>query len=140
MTMWSVEVSGVTAASPQRIWSFYEDTATAPKWDPLVAEIRPDGPLALGRTAHNKPLRGPAVPTTISELTAHVSYTETVHLPGAAMAWTHRLAPNQTSLTITHGVRCTGPLAGVYRLLYRRKFAAGMRIALDNLIARAEAD
>lgn len=136
--MWSIEVTGATNAPSRRIWAIYEDTDSAPEWDPLVGEIRPDGPLALGRTARNKPRRGPAMPSTITELTPNASYTETIRVPGATMAWTHTLTPVPSGTTIAHGIRCQGPLSPVYRLLYRRSFRAGMRTALDSLIARAE--
>ena len=137
--MWSLEKTGTTTAAPERIWAIYEDTPSAPDWDPLVGEIRPDGPLTLGRTAHNKPRRGPAMPSTITECSAGSSYTETIRVPGATMAWTHTLSRTDSGTDIRHGVVCEGPLALVYGLLYRRSFDRGMRVALDNLIARAEA-
>ena len=121
MTMWSVEVTGSTVASADRIWSIYEDTATAPQWDPLVGEIRPDGPLTLGRTARNKPRHGPSMPSTITEFTAGASYTETIRVPGARTDWTHTLTDTPPTLTITHGMRCSGPFAPLYRMLYRKR-------------------
>ncbi|HET9073846.1 MAG TPA: SRPBCC family protein [Solirubrobacteraceae bacterium] len=134
-----IEVAGTTRAPAARIWAVYEDTATAPDWDPLVGEIRPDGPLELGRTAHNKPRRGPAMPSTITELTAGTSYTESIRVPGAILHWSHTLTAGPDGVTaIRHGVRCEGALAGVYALLYQRSFHRGMRVALDNLIARVE--
>jgi hypothetical protein len=136
--MWSIEHTGNTGAPPERVWAIYEDTATAPEWDPLVGEIRPDGPLALGRTAHNKPRRGPAMPSAITELSPNASYTETIRVPGAVMDWTHTLTTIETGTKITHGLRCYGSLSAIYKLLYRRSFDRGMRAALDNLIARAE--
>ena len=137
--MWSIEQTGTTSAVPERIWAVYEDTASAPEWDPLVGEIRPDGPLALGRTARNKPRHGPSMPTTITEITPNVSYTETIRVPGASMDWTHTLSSTPTATIIRHGVRCHGPLSPLYKLLYHRGFTTGMRTALDNLIARTEA-
>ena len=138
LKMWLIQQTGTTTAPPERIWVIYEDTETAPDWDPLVGEIRPDGPLALGRTARNKPRRGPAMPSKITELTLNSSYTETIRVPGATMDWTHTLTTTPAGTTITHGVRCQGPLASIYRLLYRQSFHSGMRTALDNLITRAE--
>ncbi|BEP11698.1 hypothetical protein acdb102_00090 [Acidothermaceae bacterium B102] len=67
--MWSLEYTQHTTAETDRIWSWYLDHASAPTWDPLIGEIRPDGPMVAGGTGHNKPMTGPAVPFTYTEVT-----------------------------------------------------------------------
>ena len=137
--MWQLQSSSEFDASPATIWAWYEDTSSAPSWDPLIAEIRPDGPLALGQTGRNKPRRGPSAPFVYTEVTPGVSYTEVTKAPGAAMAFSHTLEPRGQRTLVTHGVTCTGPLSGLYRLLMRRSFDAGMTEALAGLARLAQA-
>ena len=136
---WSIEVRGTTTASPERMWEWYEATDRAPEWDRLIRGIDADGPIELGGGGRNRPRFGPAVPFTYTEVTRLSSYTDLISVPGAQMAWTHRLVPGPAGLEVIHGVECSGPLSGVYRLLSRRTFTAGMRDALDELLRRAEA-
>lgn len=137
--MWTLQHSREVSASPATVWAWYEDTARAPSWDPLIAEIRPDGPLALGQTGRNKPRRGPSAPFTYTEVTPDVSYTEVTKVPGARMAFWHILEPQGATTVVRHGVDCTGPLSGLYGLLMRRTFNAGMLTALKGLAELAQA-
>lgn len=137
--MWNLTYTKRTSASREAVWASYEDFSTTPEWDPLVAEIRTNGPLAVGRKGHNKPKRGPALPSVVTEVTPGTSYTEVVRLPGASTSWSHVLADAGPDLEITHAVTCTGPLAAVYGLLFRRSFEQGMPVALDGLARRAAA-
>lgn len=137
--MWSLQHEREFQATAETVWAWYEDTASAPSWDPLIGEIRCDGPLAVGVTGRNKPRRGPSAPFVYTEVTPGVSYTEETKLPGARMAFWHTLQPRGDGTVVTHGVTCTGPLARLYQLFVRRSFDAGMVQALDGLAALAQA-
>lgn len=137
--MWSLQHEREFQASAGTVWAWYEDTASAPSWDPLIAEIRCEGPLAVGVTGRNKPRRGPSAPFEYTEVTPGVSYTEVTRLPGARMAFWHALRQRGDMTVVTHGVVCTGPLAGLYRLLMRSSFNAGMVRALEGLANLAQA-
>ena len=137
--MFSLQHERDVRTSAETVWAWYEDTASAPSWDPLIGEIRCDGPLAVGVTGRNKPRRGPWAPFIYTEVTPGRSYTEVTKLPGARMAFWHTLQPRADVTVMTHGVTCTGPLSGVYGLLVRRSFDAGMVQALDSLAALAQA-
>lgn len=137
--MWSLQHARELRASAETVWAWYEDTASAPSWDPLIGEVRCDGPLAVGVTGRNTPRHGPSVPFVYTEVTPGVSYTEQTRLPGARMAFWHTLQPRGDVTVVTHGVMCTGPLARVYRLVVGRSFDAGMQQALEGLAALAQA-
>lgn len=136
--MWELEHTHRTTAAPDRVWEWYLDHASAPDWDPLVARISPDGPMVVGGTGRNTPRTGPSVPFRYTEVTPGVSYTEVSRLPGARMAFTHLLTPDGSGTTISHGMRCEGPLTPVYRLLLGRSYRSGMPAALAALARSAE--
>lgn len=136
--MWQLEHSQRTTADPQRVWAWYLDHASAPSWDPLIAEIRPDGPMAVGSGGRNTPRRGPAVRFRYTEVTPERSYTEVSRPPGARMAFTHLLTVDGATTTVTHGMRCEGPLTPLYRVLMGRSFRRGLPVALANLLRLAE--
>lgn len=138
--MWTIEVAGDASADRETVWAWYEATDEAPSWDPLVRRIEPDGPIAVGSGGRNHPAGGPPVRFRYTEVTRLVSYTEVSSSPGAAFAFTHRLEVRPDGgVHLVHGVEVSGPLAGLYRLLLRRKFERGMAEALDNLVRRVEA-
>ena len=136
---WSIEVEKTTSAPPERLWAWYEATDRAPEWDPLIGEIRPDGPFALGSTGRNKPRTGPSVRYVITEYLEPVSYTELSRAPGASMAFGHRITEvGADTWQVRHDVVCSGPLSAVYRLVLSRSYRAGMATALEGLIRLAE--
>ena len=136
--VWRLEYTERTSASPQRIWSWYLDHRSAPSWDPLIAEIRPDGPIAIGIGGSNKPRFGPPVRFTYTEVTEDRSYTEVSHAPGARMAFTHLLIRDGDATVVTHGLECEGPLTPLYRLLLGRSYRKGMPEALTGLLRLAQ--
>lgn len=136
--MWELEYVQRTSAPPERVWDWYLDHVSAPSWDPLVREIRPDGPMVVGGTGRNRPRLGPSVAFHYTEVTPQVSYTEVSRPPGARMAFTHVLAADPSGTTVTHGMRCEGPLTPLYRLLLARSYRSGMPTALRNLLRAAE--
>lgn len=89
--VWSIEVDRTTSAPPERLWAWYEATDRAPEWDPLIGQIRPDGPFALGATGRNKPRTGPSVRYLLTEYEELVGYTAISRAPGASMAFGHRI-------------------------------------------------
>jgi len=138
--MWTIEVAADAAADRETVWAWYEATDEAPSWDPLIRRIEPDGPMAIGSGGRNHPVGGPSVRFRYTEVTRVVSYTEVSSSPGASFAFTHRLEEAFGGrVRLVHGVEVSGPLAGLYRLLVRRRFERGMREALDNLVRRVEA-
>lgn len=89
--MWSIDFERVRTASPERLWARYEATDRAPVCDPLIGQIHPDRPFAMGATGQNKPRTGPSVRDVITEYEQLVSYTEVSRAPGASMAFGHRI-------------------------------------------------
>ena len=136
--MWSFEHTESTTATPEQIWAYYTDPASAPSWDPLVAHIKIDGPFTTGTTGTNTSAQGQKVKFTISEVTPFSSYTEINSLPLARLTWTHRIIPTPTGCTFTHGVIISGPLSTLYAFLLAKNFSQGMPIASRALARRAE--
>lgn len=136
--MWQLEYTQHTTASPEVIWRWYLDHESAPSWDPLIGQIRPDGPMAVGNGGRNKPRSGPSVPYLYTEVTPARSYTEVSRVPGARMAFTHLLTSSPSGTTVTHGMQCEGPLTPLYRIVLGRSYRKGMPQALAGLLRLAE--
>ncbi len=136
--MWQLEYTQTTTARPDTIWRWYLDHASAPSWDPLIGEIRVEGPMAVGSGGRNKPRSGPSVPFTYTEVTPGHSYTEVSRPPGARMAFTHLLVEGPHGTSVTHGMECEGRLTPLYRLVLGQAYRKGMPEALTNLLRLAE--
>ena len=136
--MWSFEHTEQTTATPERLWAYYVDAVTVPLWDPLVAEIRRNGPFATGTTGTSKPPQGPRVKSLLTEVAPYTSYTEVNQLPFARLSWTHRITPTQSGSTLTHGVIFSGPLSSLFALFLSKNFAHGIPLAMQRLVQFAE--
>lgn len=136
--MWSFEHTESTTATPEQLWAYYADPASAPSWDHLVAEIQINGPFATGTTGTNRPSRGPRVTFTLTEVTPYSSYTEVNTLPLAKLTWTHRILRTPVGSTFTHGVIFSGPFSSFYAFFLAKNYAQGIPRAMRTLARSAE--
>lgn len=138
--MWSIDISGVAAATRPTIWAWYEATDQAPSWDPLIKRIASNGPIREGVTGRNYPSTGPSLPFVYTEVTPLVSYTEVSKLLGARAAFTHRLTDlPDGKVKVLHGAEISGPLAALYRPFMHRNLKNGMQSAMNNFVRNVEA-
>lgn len=130
---WHLESSEKTTASAETVWAWYKATDIAPTWDPLVGEIKLNGPFSKGTTGTNTAPNGMKFNMIFTEVTRFKSYTEVTSLFGAKMIFAHTLIVNDHGCIIYHQVYCTGFLSSFYGLLLNKEYKTKFPLALKNL-------
>lgn len=136
--MWSFEHTETTRADPAQVWALYREPTRWPEWDHELAAVVADSPMILGAGGTLRPVRGPAVRFTVTELTEGVSFTDVARLPLARMTFAHHLAPTGSGTTLTHSVTITGPLSALFASLIGQQVAAELPAAMRSLARLAE--
>ncbi len=109
------ERSQETAASPEVVWRIWSDPLTWNEWNPDIARVALDKPLAVGTTGEmfmksgkHHDIRFEAIqPGREFQLLA------TRTIPGHPFIFRCEVAPVGSGSRITQAVRITGPLAGI---------------------------
>lgn len=130
-----------TTASPDRAWQAVTAVTTWPQWTKSMTSVQPlDGSdLAVGHRYRVKQPGFPPVVWKVTELRDEQEFTWVADSPGVRSVAFHRLDPTTDGGTrISIGVRQTGPLAGLLRLLtaartrqYLQLEAAGLKAASE---------
>jgi len=138
--MWAREHTESTTATPDQLWLRYAQPATWPDWDREVAEVTTQGPVAVGTRGRLKPVRGPAVSFSFTEVTAGVSFTNVSRLPLARLALAHHIEATSAGSRFTHRITITGPLAPLFARVIGKATAATLPTTMRALARLAEAD
>lgn len=137
--MWTFEHSEITSAAPAQLWARYVDPSTWPEWDHDVAAVTVQGPVAVGTRGRLKPVKGPAVSFTFTEVSPEVDFTDVSPLPMARLTLAHHIEPMATGSRFTHRVTIDGPLALLFARIIGKPIAAGLPAAMRALARLAEA-
>jgi ligand-binding SRPBCC domain-containing protein len=127
-----------TTATAEQIWPYYADPTRWPEWDHALAKASLDGPLVVGTSGRIHPVKGPRVSFTMTEVTAHRSFSDVTRFPFARITFTHVIAPTDSGCQLTHRFQVTGPLAPVFGVLIGRAIAAELPTAMRTLARLAE--
>jgi Polyketide cyclase / dehydrase and lipid transport len=136
---WMTEASTETTASPEAVWSLWEDVEGWPKWDDDVLKAQLHGPFETGSKGTLKPKGGPGTSFTMTEVVPFRSFTDQSKLPLATIDFHHVLHTDGSSTKIEHRVVMTGPLTFVFRRLIGSKIQRGLPGAVTKLARLAEA-
>jgi uncharacterized protein YndB with AHSA1/START domain len=126
------------AASPEVVWATLTEVDRWPAWNPDVAWVRPDGPVAAGMTFRWKSGPG-SIHSTIRELEPPRRLVLVGGTLGVAARHDWRLEPGPAGGTI---VRTEETWGGPLARLLRRRLQARLERRLDERLAhlRAEAE
>ncbi len=139
MSMWAFEHTETTSATPPQLWARYAEPTTWPEWDHEIAAVRVQGPVAVGTRGRLKPVKGPGVSFTFTEVSAGVGFTDVSRLPLARLTLAHHIEPMTTGSRFTHRVTITGPLAPLFARVIGKTIAASLPTAMRALARLAEA-
>jgi hypothetical protein len=120
------------------IWTLWTDVASWPEWDAEVLSATAQAPLALGVRGTLVPKVGRPSGFQISAWRPRSMYAVTTSLPLASLIVTRSLVTQGTSVTITHDVRFSGPLGGVFALLFGPRFRRVLPAVMTTLVALAQ--
>jgi len=116
--------ANVTAAA---VWErCYADPATWPDWNPEIASVRADGPIALGSHARVKFKTGLRLRFRVVEYEPERLFTDEARLPGARMGHRHVLEPTEAGVRLRNTIYFDGPLAGLWGRIGRKRAAGAL--------------
>ncbi len=131
-----------TTAAATRAWQTVADVTTWPQWTPSMSTVRPlDGvELAVGRRYRVKQPGLPPVVWRVTELAEADSFVWEANSPGVHTVAYHRVRPLEGGGTrIEIGIRQTGALSGVVRLLTQARTRRYLALEAAGLKAASEA-
>ena len=138
--MWPIEHTETTTATPQTVWSLWEDVPRWTEWDEGLDEISLDGPFAVGTPGKIKPTGGPRLPFTLIEVDAGTRrFTDETKLPLCRLRFAHALAATpdgRTAITIT--VSFHGLLRPLFQRVIGKDIAADLSAQTARLARAAE--
>jgi uncharacterized membrane protein len=129
------------AAPAAMVWSVISDVERWPTWTDSIDEVRitSAGPLAVGSTATVKQPGMPLATWTVTEWEPGRSFTWEATGPGIRTSGIHTVAPTGDGTSrATLAIHQTGPLDGVLRLLFGRRFRAFVAMEAAGLTRRSE--
>jgi hypothetical protein len=136
--MWTFEHTETTSATPGQVWAHYAEPSRWPEWDQDTAEVTMREPMTVGARGKLKPVKGPWMAFTFTEVTPQVGFTDVSRLPLTRLTFTHHIASTTAGSRITHRVSISGPLSPLFARVIGRTIAAGLPTAMQTLARLAE--
>ena len=133
-----IEHSIKTKATPEAIWSIWEDVENWPSWDHGIESSKIYGPFAVGTKGILKPKGGPAVKTELIEVNPKQSFVDKAKLPFAKIIVSHHLKQEGATTIVTHRIDMKGPLVFVFAILIGRGMRKNLPGEMKALINKAE--
>ena len=139
--MWSVESAADSAAPCTALWELLADPTGWTRWNPTVASVEFDGPLAEGVSGVFKPRSGPRAKVVVRDVRVGRGFTTVSQMPGAELRIVHELVdlPTGGARVIERSV-LQGALSQIWGLILGRQFARDMRDAVQGLVRVADAE
>lgn len=116
------------------IWRAWADVNNWPLWDKELEYCKMDGDFTEGRQFILKPINGPKVKITLSEVVVNKKFTDYCQFPGAIMYDAHELEETNNGLRITNTITVTGFLGFIWAHLVAKNVANSVPEQMDALI------
>jgi uncharacterized protein YndB with AHSA1/START domain len=125
-----------TAVPREKLWAALADIDHWTAWDTSMAEIRLDGPFAVGSTVVMTPVGQEPIRSTIVTIDEGTAYADETEFGGTVLRFSHTLSPLDDNRTrIVHRLEMSDDDAGQQiGSLITEDFLQ----AMDNLIAYAD--
>lgn len=136
---WSTQSTRETTATPQAVWDRWTTASAWSQDDPGCRWATLELPVTSGSKGQVK-TTGPAQKIVFTEVVALERMTFAIRLPGAMMTLPHTMAPGTTpgTLSVTHRIEISGPLAPLFGLVIGRGLArqlpAVVRLVTENAV------
>ena len=128
-------------AAADHVWAVLVDVEQWPEWTASMSEVKVlrDGPLGAGTRVR---IKQPRLPATVWEVTGFEparAFTWKATSPGMATTADHRSTPaGDDTVTVTLGMRRSGPLAPLVDLVFRRLTAEYVTMEAEGPKRRRE--
>ncbi|TCO38691.1 polyketide cyclase/dehydrase/lipid transport protein [Kribbella antiqua] len=97
--MWVHEHAAETAVPRQKIWAALADIDSWTAWDTSMAEIKLDGPFAVGSTVSMTPIGQDPIRSTIVAIDEGTTYADETVFGGTVLRFSHTLSSLPGGLT-----------------------------------------
>lgn len=133
--MWVKKFSKVyKGIQKEDVWNVWADVTNWPKWDKGLEYCDMKQSFIPGSQFILKPLGGPKVKITLSEVVPNKKFTDYCKFFGATMYDAHELDEVEEGLQITNTITVTGPLAFLWTHLVAKNVAMSVPEQTDNLV------
>lgn len=116
------------------VWHAWTDVNNWPQWDRELEYCKMDGDFTEGRQFILKPINGPKVKITLSEVITNKKFTDYCKFPGAIMYDSHELEDTDNGLRITNTITVTGFLGFIWTYLVAKNVANSVPRHMDALV------
>lgn len=133
MFKWEFTETIETDATPEQIWSLWENVNTWPLWDKEISWVKLHGPFLAGTHGQMKPIDGPKVNFTLIEVEKNKKFIDQAKLPLTVMNFSHFYhVPTSEGgkSTIQHHVEIKGLLAPLFGFIIGRKIKKHLKQAM----------
>lgn len=124
----------VTRHPPESVFGMWADPTTWPDWDPDLAWVRFSGPMKVGARGRLKPVSGPSMAFIVGEYVHGRRFTDTGRLPGAKLAFDHRVSGARDGSEVEVTITLSGALAGLWNRLMGPSLRDVAQSSLDGLV------
>src|SRR3954471_9361165 len=137
--MWDYEHSVETSAPADALWERWTEMAAWPEWNAGIAELRVDGPFAVGTSFTMRPPDGDSIQMTLTEVVPGERFTDVMDAGDFVVTTVHRLEPVGDDRTrVVYRTEITGPVAEQVGPELGPAITAGFPDWLAALVAVAE--
>jgi len=137
--MWTKSYSKVYKdLNKEDVWRVWADVNNWPKWDKELEYCMMEGTFSQGNQFILKPIGGPKVKITLSEVIPNEKFTDFCRFPGATMYDIHELEETPEGLRILNTISVTGLLSFLWVKLVAKKVAASIPQQMDALVSLAK--
>lgn len=119
------------------VWRLWADVNNWPNWDKELEYCKMDGPFTEGTHFILKPIKGPKIKITLSEVTDNKKFTDYAKFPGAIMYVAHELEETPSGLRIISTITVKGFLSFLWSNLIAKNVAASVPKQMDALVELA---
>ncbi len=138
--MWIKTYSKVyEGVTKEKVWQLWSDVNNWPQWDKELKYCELNGEFSQGSQFILKPIHGPKVKITLSEVVTHQRFTDYTKFPGAIMYDTHELEETADGLRITNTIKVKGILSFLWIKLVAKNVAASIPQQTEALVNLARA-
>ncbi|CAN5407870.1 hypothetical protein BH10PSE19_BH10PSE19_03620 [soil metagenome] len=133
--MWIKSYSKVySGIKREDIWRIWADVNNWPKWDKELEFCKMESDFTKGSQFILKPIGGPKVKITLSEVVINRKFTDYCKFLGATMQDAHELEETLDGLRITNTITVTGPLSFIWVTLVAKKVANSVPKQMETLV------
>ena len=125
-------------ATPEAVFSLYEDVLNWSAWDPEVKTSSISGQFTSGASGKLKPKSGPESKIVIESVIPNKSFLAKSNLPLCKMSFDHEILPIKNGVKVVHRVIFTGLLSPLFGRLIGTQIKNGLPNTMQGLKHAAE--